>query len=58
MNKYKYKLEYYYKGYYYLNKYLLGFSNEGYKLALKLSKSSEKNCRSAALNYIDLNLNP
>lgn len=57
-NEYKDKVERYYEVYLYSIKYILGFSQEILSLAKDYEKSTNLQCKTAALDYIQMNINP
>lgn len=56
-NQAKFIIEKYYETYLYSIKYLLGFSQEVFRLAQDFQKSENETCRSAAMDYIGMNFN-
>lgn len=56
-NQVKYTVERYYETYLYSIKYILGFSQEVYRLAQDYEKSENSTCKNAANDYISMNFN-
>ena len=56
-NQAKYLIENYYETYLYSIKYILGYSQEVYKLAEEYAKSENATCKAAATDYISMNFN-
>ena len=52
------KIERYYELYLYLIKYFLGYSEEGFLLAREFVESNNQECKEAANEYLNLNMNP
>lgn len=57
-NQIKFVVERYYETYLYSIKYILGFSQEVYRLAQDFEKSDNETCKIAATDYIAMNFNP
>lgn len=55
---YRYKIERYYDIYVYALKYLLGYTNEAYRLGLEFEDSQVAECRAAAADMMAMNFNP
>jgi len=56
-NQVKFVVERYYEVYLYSIKYILGFSQEAYRLAQDYEKSENATCKNAAVDYIGMNFN-
>lgn len=56
-NQYKYTIENYYETYLYSIKYILGYSQEVYKLAQEFKDADNATCKSAAMDFIGMNFN-
>jgi hypothetical protein len=54
----RYLVEKYYETYLYSIKYVLGFSQEGMNLAKDFENDTNVACKNAALDYLDMNMNP
>ena len=57
-NENKFIVERYYETYLYSVKYILGYSEETFKMAKKLANSENEECRKTATDYLEMNFNP
>lgn len=57
-NEHKFLIERYYEVYLYSVKFILGYSEEVYKIAKGLETSENEQCRESAIDYLSMNFNP